>query len=372
VPDHAVIERCRRLLRPGRFAIWIGFGARHASAEVLELAERTSAVVMSSPRAKGVMPESHPLYLGVTGLGGHATVEQYLADAGIERVLVLGSRLGELTSFWSKGLAPSEGFLHVDLDASVFGAAFPHVPTLGVQADVGDFLRALLRDWAPSSAKASIAKVCAPFTENMPRQGALVRYSALLSAIQRRVVEGSNAIVLTEAGNSFMLGSHYLAFDEPGRYRVSTQFGSMGQASAGVLGAAAAHGKAVALVGDGALLMFNELSTAAKYGIAAVWIVLNDARYGMIEDGMLAIGWEPFETDFPRADFVAISQAMGVPAVRVEREVDLDLALLKAVEAKTPYLIDVWIDPSERAPSNRRNVSLVDQGVNTGTAVRNE
>src|SRR5690606_21281056 len=157
---------------------------------------------------------------------------------------------------------------------------------------------------------------------------------ALMRAIQRRFVEGSNATVLTEAGNSFMLGSHYLSFDTPGRYRVSTQFGSMGQASAGGLGAASARGKAIALSGDGSLLMFNELGTAAQYDVPAVWIVLNEARYGMIEDGMQSIGWTPCETDFPRADFVAIAQGMGVPAVAVTHERELEAALASALHAK--------------------------------------
>ena len=44
-------------------------------------------------------------------------------------------------------------------------------------------------------------------------------------------------------------------------------------------GAALASGKpAVAIVGDGSMLMNNELHTAVKYGVPAIWIVLNDGR----------------------------------------------------------------------------------------------
>jgi acetolactate synthase I/II/III large subunit len=193
-----------------------------------------------------------------------------------------------------------------------------------------------------------------------------VRPSYLMQAIQREIVEQSDAIVLTEAGNSFSLGSHHLRFPESGRYRVSTGFGSMGQATAGVLGAALARdNKAFAIVGDGAMLMLNELNTAAKYNLAAVWIVLNDARYGMIEQGMESVGWTPFETDFPRADFVDIARAMGADGVRVEREDDVIAALQQGLAAQVPFVIDVIIDPTELAPAGQRNKSLAKQGLST-------
>jgi acetolactate synthase-1/2/3 large subunit len=183
--------------------------------------------------------------------------------------------------------------------------------------------------------------------------------------VQRLLVEQSDVPILTEAGNAFALGSHYLHFAEPNRYRVSTSFGSMGQAAAGVLGTAVARaGKAIAILGDGAMLMQNEINTAATYGIDAVWIVLNDARYGMIEQGMQSIGWQPFETGFSRADFVEIARGMGGAGVRVETEADVDRALALALRAKGPFVIDVLIDENEIAPAIGRNQSLLQQGVN--------
>jgi acetolactate synthase-1/2/3 large subunit len=139
----------------------------------------------------------------------------------------------------------------------------------------------------------------------------------------------------------------------------------MGQAVAGVLGAAVGRaGKAVAIVGDGAMLMHNEINTAATYGVDAIWIVLNDARYGMIAQGMESVGWQPFATNFPRADFVAIARAMGGDGVRIECECNVEPALRTALAARGPFVVDVVIDPTEVAPSNRRNQSLLKQGVN--------
>jgi acetolactate synthase-1/2/3 large subunit len=331
---------------------------------VRALAERTGARVMCSPRGKGVMPEDHPLFLGVTGLGGHSKVEASLRALKPQRTLVLGSRLGEFTSFWSPELLPSEGFIHVDVDPDVFGAAYPNVATIGVQAEVSSFLHALLAHW-PAARSPSAAPSPSEAPALSAREVGLVRPSFLMRMLQREVVEKTDGIVMTEAGNSFALGTHHLRFDAPGRYRVSTAFGSMGHAATGVIGAALGSGrKAWAIVGDGAMLMLSEVSTAAAYGIDAVWVVLNDARYGMIEQGMQSIGWQPFETDFPRADFVAIARGMCGDGVRVTRECDLEAALARARDASGPFVLDVLVDPTELAPATKRNRSLVDQGVN--------
>lgn len=367
VCERLVSVECAELLAKEPFVIWAGFGSRASADLVRTLADVSGAPVMCTPRAKGVMPETHPLYLGVTGLGGHARVTEYLRSARPTRALVLGSRLGEMSSFWLPELAPADGFIHVDLEADVFGAAYPDVSTIGVQAEIGSFLRDLLRAWPP---RAEPRPLCEPRPSPEPRlvarAEAAVRPSFLMQQIQREVIEQSDAIVMTEAGNSFSLGSQKLHFPQPGRYRVSAGFGSMGHATAGVLGAALARGnKAFAIVGDGAMLMLNEFNTAANYGIGAVWIVLNDARYGMIEQGMQSVGWTPFETDFPRADFVAIARGMGADGIRVDREQDVAAALQLGLASLGPFVIDVIIDPTEIAPAGQRNKSLGKQGLST-------
>ena len=98
----------------------------------------------------------------------------------------------------------------------------------------------------------------------------------------------------------------------------------MGHAAAGVVGAALATGRrAVAVVGDGALLMTNEINSAVKFGARAVWVVLNDGRYGMCAQGMEALGLSA-DAEIPQVDFAAFARAQGARATRVDHEVQLD------------------------------------------------
>jgi acetolactate synthase I/II/III large subunit len=365
----AAIDECVRALAEGPFVVWLGFGARRAAPAVRALVERTGAHVMCSPRAKGIFPENHPLFLGVTGLTGDTRVRDWITRHRPERALVLGSRLGELSSAWAPELAPPCGFVHVDLDPDAFGAAYPRAPTIAIQADVGPFLDALLERWPLRSCAAhEIAFEVSPLETPPipPRPGPFVRPTFLMNALQRLVVERSDAILLAEAGTAQVLGSQELRFASPGRYRVVSGFASMGHATAGVVGAAfGREGKAVALVGDGAMMMLSEVNTAVEHEVGAVWVVLNDARYGMIDHGMRSLGWVPFATGLPRADFVKIAHGLGAGGVRVENEAALEAALETALSASGPFVVDVWLDTGE-APMGwtwSRRASLISQGL---------
>lgn len=353
------IARVAALVTRVPIAIWVGFGARDVADDVRKLAERLEAPVMCSPRGKGIFPERHPLFAGVTGLGGDHAVARRLGAARF--TLVLGSRLGELSSFWDPALVAPEGLIHVDLDPAVFGAAYPHVPTFGVHAEIGAFLRGLLARLGRGPRRPRRPVAAPPAAVALPASRSPVRPSVLLAEIQRTIVERSDAIVMTEAGNAFAWGTHALRFDRP-RYRVSTGFGSMGQATAGVVGAALAAGRAVAIVGDGAMLMNSEVSTAVQYGARAVWIVLNDSRYGMIEQGMRSQGWQPLATAIPTTCFATIARAMGALGIRVIDEVDLPDALAQAMAHDGPVVVDVIVDPDEQAPIGRRIKNLIAQG----------
>lgn len=359
----ALVERCASLLTQQPFVIWAGFGARGATAELRALAEKTGAAVMCSPRAKGIFPETHPLYLGVTGLGGHGTVDAHLQRVRPAHVLVLGTRLGEPTSFWQPGMVPTDAFIHVDIDPEVPGAAYPSARTIGVQAEVGAFLRELLPLLPQQRPMMPSVQPLAPPERLLPRRGGPVRARVLMDLLQRKVIDESDAMVMTESGNAFAWGNHELRFDTAGRYRVSVGFGSMGHFTTGVVGAALARkGKAVAVVGDGSMLMNSEVNTAVQLGAQAVWVVMNDAGYGMVDQGMKALGFEPAQTRMPRADFAMIARGMGADGVTVHDELELAAAIDRAMAAPGPFVIDVATDQDEAGPWIKRIQNLIMQG----------
>lgn len=360
----AMLDRVVEQLVGRSFVAWVGAGAARCADPIRRFVEATGAPVMSTPRGKGVFPEGHPSYLGVTGLGGHAAVDEYFAAHRPDCVVVLGSRLGEMTSFWDRRLLPRERLIHVDIDETAFGGAYPEAATTAVVSDAGELLDGLLRRARGRLVSRAPAPLRSPFdAPPAPRAGGPVRARVLMAALQRVLDTRGEVPVLGEAGNSFAWTTHTLRFSRP-LHRVSTGFGSMGHAACGVVGAAiATSGKAIAVVGDGAMLMNSEVSTAVEHRVPAVWIVLNDSQYGMIDQGMRSVGLSPFATRIPRADFAWIARAVGARGLRVRSELELDAALAEAMNASGPCVVDVDIATDEDAPTRKRNSSLLDQGI---------
>jgi len=254
-------------------------------------------------------------------------------------------------------MVPEDGFIHVDVDPDVPGVAYPVAPTFAVRADVGVFLTALLAH-LPERAPVAVLFPRPECAQLGAALSAAVRPEALMAAIQEVVIDRHSSVVLAESGNSFTWANHFLRFRQAGRYRVSTGIGSMGHAGAGVVGAAVScAGKAVAIIGDGAMLMTNEISTAVKFDLPAVWIVLNDARYNMCEQGMATLGLSA-DARIPEVDFAMLARALGADGARVEHESDLVPALERAMAAAGPFVLDIRIDPERLAPAQGRNRSL--------------
>jgi acetolactate synthase-1/2/3 large subunit len=113
--------------------ILAGSGCRGqgAPARLRAVAERYQCPVATTPKAKGVFPEDHPLSLGVFGLGGHPSARAY-GEPGIDVMVALGTSLGDVaTEGWSPLLRGRRAFIHVDIDARPDRPQLPADPRAG-------------------------------------------------------------------------------------------------------------------------------------------------------------------------------------------------------------------------------------------------
>ena len=340
------------LLRGRRFGVWAGYGATQASKELRQLVERTGCSVIATPRAKGVFPENDEHYIGVSGTGAHPSIMQYMQDYAPEYFLVLGSRLGEVTSFWSSAMVPKHGLIHVDIDETAFGAAFPTAKTIGIRAEIRSFLRDLLNALPPDFGQQPSHSFSLPRMPQLtPRPERNVRTPFLFQEVQRIIIDGHDCPIMAESGNSFAWANHALRFTSPCRYRTSAAFGSMGHFVTGVVGAALVRNdKVVVVAGDGAMLMNNEINTAVTYRAKAVWIILNDARFGLTEHGMQALNLTPVETQIAKTNFAMFAESQGAKGIVVEKESELAAALQMAMRSPDPFVVDVRVDLADCAP----------------------
>ncbi|MCA9601546.1 MAG: thiamine pyrophosphate-binding protein, partial [Myxococcales bacterium] len=109
-------------------------GRSGAAAELRALAEATACPVATDLEGKGVFPESHPLSMGIWGVGSRGRVAEYLAG-GIDFLLTVGARLDDTTTLnFNPLLIPSGTFAQIDYDPRRLGRAF--APSIMLAADI--------------------------------------------------------------------------------------------------------------------------------------------------------------------------------------------------------------------------------------------
>jgi acetolactate synthase-1/2/3 large subunit len=340
------------------WVMWVGGGMRALAGPARRLACAAGVPVMATPRGKGVIAEGDPAYLGVTGFAGHGTVLAHLAEHPPEYTLVLGSSLGDFATGYHPAYAPASAFIHVDVDPSVYGQAYPAVKTVPVPCDAGRFCAELAALFEARPA-APLDLAVTPFAFDDPATGP-VDPGYAMRAVQSVLVD-NGVLVLAETGNTLAWAISRLRFADPRCWRApSGLVGSMGHFSTAVVGAALASGrKAAALVGDGSMLMLNEVSTAVHTGAPAIWVVFNDSSYNMCAQGARHLGLSNVDAAIPPTDFALLARALGAEGRTVDHPADLTGALTAALEASGPYVVDIRIDAERPAPTMSRAAGLL-------------
>lgn len=400
--DHRkVADAFDGLRRARRPLIFLGNGCRQALSDSRRLHAFTTFVeklvvpVMTTPDAKGIFPETHALSLRTYGLCGCPWASIYIgqtddrsgtlaktrnADADGEpydMLLVLGSDLGELATTvvekdpYSKLLAPRGAFIQVDLDQSVIGRNFP--VTCGIVAEVGATIDELCRlgqggNPVPGGhserRRALIAAIKTEFApcdrpDWLASATTPVNPAAVMRVMNEEIRKGR---IFIDAGNCVGWSLNYMVIDPPVAFHSALAMGPMGFAVGAVIGGklGAPDEPCVALCGDGAFMMHGaEVSTAAQYGVGAIWVVLDDNDLSMVSQGMASLfndeSWNGYYK-LGAPDLVKFAEGLGAHAVSVTRSQgpeEFRTALRNALrrsQSGEPQVIVVHIDTAPSPP----------------------
>jgi len=377
-----------RLTQAQRPLIFLGSGTAQALRDGLlpeftAFVERFAIPVMTTPDAKGVFPESHPLSLRCFGTAFCEWTKYYLVPSlldpqdptlpgGFDALLVLGTQLGGFaTNKWNPILLPQGPLMQVDLNPDAIGRVLP--VDFGVVGELGaaiDELATLGRATAPDAAAvrarrdfiARIKRERSPYLLPAQRDatGTPLAPAAVMKCLGDLLPAGAEVFV--DAGNCVGWALHCLAIDPPTRMHSALAMGPMGFAVAAVVGAklAAPDRACLAITGDGAFLMHGtEVSTAAANRLGAVWLVLDNQDLGMVSQGMNQFFPDPggVWTDYyslGHTDLAAMARALGADAYQVNSLPDLQHALATALNsadlANKPQVVVVQIDKTAVPP----------------------
>ena len=363
-PKESLLLKAAELLRRAQRPVLVAGGgvrASQANKQVLTLAERLSMPVATSLNAKGVIPESHPLSVGVVGTYGRACANQIVTEADL--VLFVGSRTGsQTTHFWT---VPPQGckVIQIDVNPTELGRNYPNLVSLLGDARVT--LACLIEVLGSVESKHDWLERTAQVVTSWRHRELTVRFSDTCPIRPERLCQEivdaapENAVLVADTGHAAIWSATMMELNGTEQQYLRSA-GSLGWAFPAALGVkcAAPERPVICFTGDGGFWYhLSELETARRCGINTVTVVNNnnalaqsrlgaERAYGEQGGGNRAEMWA-----FGEVDFAATARQMGCLGIRVERPEQLHDALEQALRADKPAVVDVLTDGYAMPPS---------------------
>jgi acetolactate synthase-1/2/3 large subunit len=351
-----VIELLASSERP---VILAGGGVLRArsSTELLRFADLLQVPVIAGWRRPDVIPNDHPLYLGVAGMGAAPTVPERLAAA--DAMLVVGCRLNEPTSVHDAIPTAGQRWAHVDIEPN--RAVGLQSPDRTIATDARGFLRAAnerlvgkavldadlvrRRQEHNEADRAAWEEASNVDVDADSWSGPGVHPGRVIATLRR--VLPDDAILTTDAGNFAGWAARGFRFRRPGTF-IGPTSGAMGYAIPAAIAAALVHRDrpVVALAGDGGMAMtMAELETATREGARIVVLVFDNERFGTIRMWQDRRGsGVGVATDLGPIDFATVARGLGARGVRIDRDAEVEPALRQALAEERSTVIQLALD----------------------------
>lgn len=346
--DKTVAQALSWLTESTRPLAIIGLDAlcENASAEIRTFLERHQIPFITTYKAKGILPEDHPLCLGGAGLSPLA--DKYLLPLVQQSDLILG--LGydpiEMRPGWRNIWDPA---LQRMIDITpVSNTHYMHQASLAITGSLAPTLLALTPDlpdatqnWpcaAPKAAQTALAAAF-PHTDSWGPAAIIAECHSSLPA---------NTLASADSGAHRILLSQMWQCNEARALIQSSGLCTMGCAVPMAIGRKLAEPDrpVVSFSGDaGFLMVAGDLATAAELGVAPIFVVFADASLALIELKQRQRQLTNVGVDFGHHDFAAMGRAFGGNGVTVRNRADLNKALTDALASDRFTVISAEIAP---------------------------
>lgn len=327
-----------------------------ASAELVAFAEQHRLPVVTTLMARGAIPDSHELTLGMSGMHGTYTATTAMQKADL--LIAVGARFDDRVTGDPEHFAPDARVIHVDVDPAEIGKIRSvEVPIVG---DARAVLRQLIERGARElerhgpTERSDWFATLARWQDEFPLRydqdpDGMIQQQYVIDQLARHAPD---ATVVAGVGQHQMWASQFWPFERPNTWINSGGLGTMGYAVPAAIGAKVGTPEVtvIAIDGDGCFQMTSqELITAALEGIPVKIAVMNNANLGMVRQWQRLFYEERFsgsEMSFSNPDIVMLAEAMGCAGFRAERPGDVIPTIEKALSVDDrPVVMEFVCDP---------------------------
>jgi acetolactate synthase-1/2/3 large subunit len=352
----ALARALQWLAEAERPAILAGGGVWFAQAarELTQFAELTHTPVMANHKARGSIPEDHPLCFGGFGAihpGAHKRQDKPSADL----VILLGTRIGLFTGGRNSVIPPDARVIQVDIEPEEIGRA--RNIELGIAADCGEFLRQAIdaigtikfdphQEWLERLSAIRTAQFHR-WDEALKNDDGPIHPVRLMREIAQ--VLDSDAIVVADGGETAAWMSNAWKVRSPGSFMTHGYLGCLGTGLPFALAAKVAHPdrQVFCIVGDGSAgLNFSEFHTAIRHDLPITVVINNDRQWGMSKHGQ-ELSWgkgRHVATELGMVNYERAAAGLGAHGELVERAADIAPAMKRALGCGRAACLNVVTD----------------------------
>jgi acetolactate synthase-1/2/3 large subunit len=309
---------------------------------IRRLLERRRIPFVTTMMGKGVIPDDHPLSIGVVGRARHRWIEEFLADAD----LILGIGYDPVEIGYEDWM-PDVPLVHVDREAADVD---PRVKVAAeLRGDLAIILPQLLAadlpeaDWDSGAIRAFRARLHRGLR---PASRRLQPHQIL--DLLRQWLPADGILTCDVGAHTHLVATQWPVL-QPGTLLVSNGWSSMGSALPAALAAklTCPEREVACIMGDGGFLMLaGEMATAARLGLKVLFIVLRDGTLSLIEAKQRKRGYRVVGVDLFRRRCAPPAHYFGVPCVAAGSVEDFRKALARARRQSGPMLIEAEVDGS--------------------------
>ena len=328
------------MIRAARRPLFIfGGGAVHLDFAGDVLAT-LGAASLSTYAGRGIIPSSDPLHFG-SPLARPSSVD---VIASADLVIVMGSELSEV-DLWRDALGHSASLVRVDIDPEVL--CDRHAADYVILADcfaVLDQLSGILdapleTDW--TVVEVAYARATWRAQIEAERPGILSVADALRNAMP------ADTLIYSDMTQFAYAAVEAWPMDHSGLWHHPSGFGTLGYALPAAIGGKIGAGDqpVVAIAGDyGFQYTLQELMVAVELELTLPIIIWDNGKLGEIEDSMVSAQITPNAVLQKNPDFVKLAEAYGCATSAPKTLADLELSIVKALDANGPTVIHVTSD----------------------------
>jgi len=340
------LERARRPLA----LVGLGVQLEDAASELKRFAERWRVPVITTYKAKGIIPEDHRLVLGGTGLSPVVDRIHMERVREADLVLTIGFDPVELRADWMAPWDATKRTVNIDLVANTHHVYQCSVECIGSIAEslcqlVADAPRHAPRRWPDGDLAAHREAVRKAITPRANRRLGPFQVISTLRDIYPR-----NTIATVDTGSHRILINHVWEAYEPRRMLQSNGLGSMGYALPAAIAAKLIFPRrpVLAMMGEAGLdMVIGELALLAHHKLAVTIVVFRDDTLSLIKlkQERMKLPETGVVTGSP--DYAALARAYGGNGHIARNTTELAKAARAALKSSRFTLIEARIDPAE-------------------------